>query len=93
MSDANDASTKTHYICQTYVETKATKGGQAGVKIDKQFQYTTASEAQNRAERESQSDACAGADAYMIVEDASSGEVSAPTFLVRLGIVPEFDEF
>lgn len=93
MSDDHDTSSKTHYICQTYVETKSAKGAQSGVKIDKQFQYSTAAEAQNRAERESLSEDCAGADAYMIVEDANSGEVSSPTFLVRLGNVPEFDDF
>ena len=93
MSDDAKASTKTHYICQTYVETPQTKGPQAGLKVDKQFQYSTAAEAQNRAERENMSDDCAGADAYMIVEDPNSGEVSTPTFLVRLGNVPEFDDF
>ncbi len=89
----SDDTSKTHYICQTYIETKGTKGGLAGVKIDKQFQYTTAAEAESRAERASQSPDCAGADAYMIVEDPSSGEISPPTFLVRIGNVPEFDDF
>ena len=86
----SDDTAKTHYICQTYIEAK---GAPAGVKIDKQFQYTTADEAESRAERASQSPDCAGADAYMIVEDPNSGEVSAPTFLVRIGNVPEFDDF
>jgi len=93
MSDDNSDASKTHYICQTYVEAKGTKGAPAGVKIDKQFQYSTAEEAESRAERSCQSPDCAGADAYMIVEDPSSGEISAPTFLVRIGNVPEFDEF
>lgn len=92
MSNSDETGEKTHYICQTYVETKAAGGRPAGLKIDKQFQYTTASEAQNRAEREAQKDGCAGADAYMVVEDSSSGEVGAPTFLVRLGNVPELDD-
>ncbi|WP_377192802.1 hypothetical protein [Ruegeria meonggei] len=89
----SDDTSKTHYICQTYIEKKRTKGAPAGVKIDKQFQYTTAEEAKSRAERASQSPDCAGADAYMIVEDPSSGEISPPTFLVRIGNVPEFDDF
>lgn len=93
MSDDQNDSEKTHYICQTYVATKGARGGPAGLKIDKQFQYKTETEASNRAERESQRDGCAGADAYMIVEDAGSGEVSAPVFLVRLGNVPESDDF
>lgn len=93
MSDDTGERTKTHYICQTYVEAKGTKGAPAGVKIDKQFQYSTAEEAENRAERASQSPDCAGADAYMIIEDQSSGEISAPTFLVRIGNVPEFKDF
>ncbi len=54
---------------------------------------SSAAEAQNRAEREAQLDDCAGADAYMISEDPSSGEVSTPSFLVRLGNVPSFDDF
>lgn len=93
MSDHNDASSKTHYICQTYIATKGARGTQGGLKIDKQFQYSTEAEARNRAERANQSDTCAGADAYMIVEDSSSGEVSAPVFLVRLGNVPESDDY
>lgn len=93
MANADQNAPKFHYICQTYVEQKAGRGGQSGLKIDKQFQYSTASEAQNRAEREAQSEHCAGADAYMICEDPNSGEVGAPNFLVRLGNVPEFDGF
>lgn len=92
MSNDNDSS-KTHYICQTYVQTKGAKGAQAGVKIDKQFQYSTAAEAQSRAERASQSEDCAGADAYIIVEDLLSGETSSPEFIVRIGNVPDFDDF
>ena len=93
MTLSDDSTEKTHYSCQTYEQQKAGRGGQAGLKIGKQFQYSTAAEAQNRAEREAQSDGCAGADAYMIVEDAQSGEVSAPEFLVRIGNVPELDDF
>jgi hypothetical protein len=93
MLDDNGDTSKTHYICQTYVEAKGAKGAPAGVKIDKQFQYSTAEEAENRAKRESQSPDCAGADAYMIIEDPRSGEISAPTFLERIGNVPEFDDF
>ena len=93
MTDAERSPEKTHYICQTYVETKTGYNGQAGLKIDKQFEYSTASEAQNRAEREALSEDCAGADAYMVSEDPSSGEVGAPNFLVRLGNVPEFDDY
>ncbi|MGH1413864.1 MAG: hypothetical protein ACRBB0_10230 [Pelagimonas sp.] len=93
MTQADDAATKVHYICQTYVEHKSGRNGQAGLKIGKQFQYSNAAEAQNRAEREALSEACAGADAYMISEDPNSGEVGPPNFLVRLGNVPEFDDF
>ena len=91
MSDAPDNAEKIHYICQTYVETKGARGGPAGLKVDKQFQYTSEADAQNRAERESQREGCAGADAYMIIEDAGSGEVSAPTFIARFGNVPDDD--
>jgi len=84
---------KVHYICQTYVEKKAGKDGQAGLKIAKQFEYSTASEAQSRAEREALSEECAGADAYIVSEDPDSGEVGAPDFLLRLGNVPKIEDF
>ena len=93
MTDPEHSADKIHYICQTYVETKAGHGRQAGLKIAKRFQYTTASEAQNRAEREAGSEAYAGADAYTVTEDPASGEVSPPSFLVRLGKVPDSDDF
>jgi hypothetical protein len=93
MENADENAIKVHYICQTYVEKKPGAGDQAGLKIDKQFEYSTASEAQNRAEREALLESCAGADAYMVSEDPISGEVGSPSFLVRLGNVPEFDDF
>lgn len=93
MTQADETTTKAHYICQTYVAKKTGRDGQVALKIDKQFEYPTAAQAQERAEREARSDDCAGADAYEVVEDSASGEVGAPNFLVRLGDVPEFDEF
>lgn len=93
MTNAERFPEKTHYICQTYVETKAGRNGQTGLKIAKQFECSTASEATSRAEREALSEDCAGADAYMVTEDPASGEVSDPSFLLRLGNFPEFDEF
>ena len=89
-SDINK--TKVHYICQTYVEKTTGRDGQASLKIDKQFEYSTALEAKNRAEREAISEDCAGADAYMVSEDPNSGEVGAPDFLTRLGNVPGFED-
>ncbi len=93
MTNPERSQEKIHYICQTYVEMKAGRNGQTGLKIAKQFEYSTASEAQNRAEREALSEDCAGADAYMVSEDPDSGEVGNPSFLIRLGNVPEFDDF
>ena len=93
MTNAEDDSVKVHYICQTYVENKPGRDGQAGLKIEKQFEYSTTSDAQNRAEREAQNEDCAGADAYTVSEDPNSGEVGPPEFLMRLGNVPEIDEF
>lgn len=93
MTSSEQTAEKIHYICQTYVETKAGRGGKAGLKIAKQHEYSTASEAQNRAEREALSKDCAGADAYMVTEDPTSGEVGDPNFLIRLGNVPEFDGY
>lgn len=92
MKHADESTSKIHYICQTYVEQKSGRNRQASLKIGKQFQYSTAAEAQNRAEREALSEDCAGADAYMIEEDPGSGEVGLPNFLVRLGNVPEIDD-
>lgn len=90
MLDSDETATKTHYICQSYVE-KA--GKQVSLVVDKVFQYTTAAQAEERAEREARREGCAGADAYMVTEDPNSGEVSEPTFLARHGNVPETDAF
>ncbi|SMX25711.1 hypothetical protein [Boseongicola aestuarii] len=92
MTTSDENSEKVHYICQTYVRKKAGRDSQVGLKIAKQFQYSTAAEAQNRAEREWQSGDFTGADAYMVAEDAASGEISPPSFLVRLGDVPDFED-
>ncbi|SDX00301.1 hypothetical protein [Litoreibacter albidus] len=86
-----DSAEKVHYICQTYVAKPIKGSDQVSLQIGKQFQYTTAAQAQERAEREARSEDCAGADAYYVVEDAGSGEVSEPTFLVRVGDVPDMD--
>ena len=83
MSNSEESEIKIHYICQTYVAQKPAHDGQSSLKIGKQFQYSTAAEAQNRAEREAQSKDCAGADAYMVSEDPNSGEVGTPTSLSR----------
>lgn len=90
---SSDETTKTHYICQTYMNAPSGRAGQTSLKVDKLFEYTSATQAQDRAEREAQRDDCAGADAYSITEDTESGEVSAPEFLVRLGNVPELNDF
>jgi len=87
-----ETNSKVHYICQTYLEKNAGRSGQPGLQIGKQFQYSTAAEAQGRAERESLAEGCAGADAYMVIEDPSSGEVGEPTFIVRIGTVPDLDD-
>lgn len=93
MTDHTESTEKVHYICQTYVVKKDARGASTGLKIGKQLQYSTGADAQNRAEREVQRDDCVGADAYMMTEDSGSGEVSAPTFIARLGTVPEADDF
>ncbi len=93
MTDVNDISTKVHYICQTYVAKKAAHGTRGGLRIDKLLQYATAVEAQNRAQREFDAGNCIGADVYMVTEDCMSGEVDDPTFLLRLGTIPDEDGF
>ena len=87
MLDSDTAEFKTHYICQTYSMNKS------GLKVEKLLQYTSASQAEERAEREARAEGCAGADAYMLTEDPNSGEVSQPMFLARHGNVPEIDAF
>ena len=83
---------KTHYICQTYVETPGPRGGPKGLQVDKLFEYTSAQQAEERAARECRNENCIGADAYMLVEDTQSGEVSTPTFLARFGTGPEMGD-
>ncbi len=83
MKDSSEATEKLHYICQTYTAKKS-----GGLQVGKVLEYTSAAQAQERAERESRLEGCAGADAYMLSEDLGSGEVSEPTFLARFGTVP-----
>ncbi|WP_176248310.1 MULTISPECIES: hypothetical protein [unclassified Sulfitobacter] len=91
MSQENENGPKVHYICQTYIEKKTGRDGQVSLSIDKQIKYSTSHEAQLRAEREHLSDSCVGVDAYSVTEDPDSGEVSDPSFIVRLGSVPEVE--
>jgi len=91
MSEKEESGTKIHYVCQTYIAKTTARGQQGPLKIDKQLQYSTPREAEERAEREFRAENCVGADAYMVIEDSDSGEVGDPTFLVRLGSVPEQD--
>ncbi len=93
MMETNETNPKVHYICQTYVKKAGVNSEQVSLQIGKQFQYSTASQAQERADRECRSEDCAGADAYMVAEDLDTGEVGAPVFIARLGTVPETDEF
>ena len=93
MTESSETAPKVHYICQTYVQKKAGGSGQSGTQIGKQFQYATAAQAEDRAERESRLEDCVGADAYMIIEDAETGEVGLPTFIARFGTVPEADDY
>jgi len=89
MQTQQDDATKIHYICQTYVDKNAGSAKPANLQVDKLIEYTSASAAQERAEREARAENCAGADAYMLIEDAGSGEVSLPDFLGRYGNVPD----
>lgn len=93
MLDSEQTAEKIHFICQTYVEKKSGGAQQVSLQIDKQIQYTSAAQAQERAEREARAEGCVGADAYMVVEDANSGEVGLPQFIARHGTVPESEAF
>ncbi|MEP4195509.1 MAG: hypothetical protein ABJL99_07730 [Aliishimia sp.] len=93
MTVSSESASKVHYICQTYVEKAGRSSGQVSLEIGKQFQYTTAADAQSRADRECRAETCVGADAYMVVEDPNSGEVGSPTFIARHGTVPEVEAF
>jgi hypothetical protein len=90
MKEAHEATEKFHYICQTYI---AAKGKQAPLQVEKLFEYSSASQAEERAAREFNSETCVGADAYSLAEDLNSGEVGLPVFLARHGRVPENEDF
>ena len=92
MRNSEESTEKVHYICQTYTEKKGRRGEQSGLQIGKQLQYTSASQAEERANREFQLPECLGADAYLVTEDAGSGEVSAPSFIARFGKVPDAEQ-
>ncbi len=89
MLDSEEPAVKMHYICQTYVMKQT--GRQMSLQVDKVLEYKSADQAEERAEREARREGCAGADAYMLLEDPMSGEVSEPTFLARHGTVPEVE--
>lgn len=93
MLESEESNLKVHYICQTYIEKTVGRAKQASLQIGLQFKYSTASQVEERAERESRSENCVGADAYMVTEDPDTGEVGVPTFIARFGTVPEIDAF
>ena len=66
MIKSEETNPKAHYICQTYVEKTVGREKQASLQIGKKFQYSTASQVQERAGRERRSDKCVGADASMV---------------------------
>ena len=70
MSEVEESGTKVHYVCQTYIAKTTARGQQGNLQIDKQLQYSTPHEAQERAEREFRAENCVGADAYMVIEDS-----------------------
>ena len=89
MQNSDESTEKVHYICQTYTIKDGRQCQPSGLQIGKQLQYTSASQAEERAHREFQLPECVGVDAYMVTEDVVSGEVSAPSFIARFGKVPD----
>ena len=49
MSETEESGTKIHYICQTYIAKTTALVQQGPLKIDKQLQYSTPREAEERA--------------------------------------------
>jgi hypothetical protein len=77
------------YICQTYAETPV-QGGKVLVR-DKEFQFKTSREAEGRAQRAFEAGQCVGADAYSVMFDPETEELSDPVFLARFGKVPSVE--
>ncbi|WP_166417601.1 hypothetical protein [Cochlodiniinecator piscidefendens] len=91
MHHDTDAQTKTHYICQMYEKKPSGRGKPDALVVANTFQYTTAAQAEDRAQRVFAAQQYVGADAYSLVEDLTSDEVGEPNFLVRLGEVPDLE--
>jgi hypothetical protein len=91
MSKRSQTGPKIHYICQTYSEKTVARGKGKILQIQNQYPYKSAEQAEDRARRAVDAGTCVGADAFMITEDRDTGDVSEPTFLLRLGNVPELE--
>lgn len=78
---------KTHYVCQIYRREKKSR-----LQIEQTIECRDAEHAKDRAQRAFDLGRHAGVDAYSIVVDTELDVAGMPTFLVRLGDVPEVDE-
>lgn len=78
------------YVCQTYVEVERSHGKR--LERAQQFDYKNANDAEKRAQRLFEGGGCVGADAFKVVYDPETDELSDPEFLLRLGKVPSVEE-
>ena len=78
------------YVCQTYEERTVGRSG-THLAVKGTFPCSDAGAAQSRAERALSGGTCVGADAFSLTVDPVTEEAEAPTFIARLGKVPEID--
>ena len=83
----------TRFVCQTYKRAERGKGAAKQLVLVQAsaIECKTSAEAESRAQRMFDGGSYAGADAFSVEVDVDLGDYSDPTFIVRLGDVPDFD--
>ncbi len=84
---SQEKGSKTHYVCQIYRREKKSR-----LRIEQTIECRDAEHAKDRAQRTFDLGRHAGVDAYSVIVDTELGDAGMPTFLVRLGDVPDVDE-
>lgn len=83
----------TRFVCQAYRHAQRGKGAakQQVLVQASAIECRTSAEAESRAQRMFDGGSYAGADAFSVEVDVDLGDYSDPTFIVRLGDVPDLD--
>ncbi len=86
-------SVSTRFVCRTYRHADRGRGAakQQVLVQASAIECKTSNEAERRAQRMFDGGSYAGADAFSIDVDVELGDYSEPTFIVRLGHVPELE--